>query len=756
MKKLTNYSLFAICLVLFSQCSIKKYIPEDEFLLTSANVKVISPKVKNQKQAVARLEEAIFPQPNKRVLGMYPGLYYRYKATHKEKPKFWIRFMNKRIGERPVYLSSINQESTVEVMYNRLENSGYFLSEIEAKVDEKKNKAQIDYLVNLAEPYVLNVLQLEIDKSKDSLAIWNEINNSFVETKLTPGSNFNLENLKSERQRIDTYLKSRGYYNFNPNFLLFEIDTNTQQKKRFNAYLRLKDEVPEKALFPYEISSIKVYPNSSSKEVKAAVDTIRIEKTDFIQTKETFFLPNRLKPFVLINKNDLYSPRFSRYTSRRLSSMGTYRFVNIDYEENDSLTSPNGKRKLDAFIYLTPNNKRSLRFETQAVTKSNNFTGPNVGITYLNRNIFKGGELLRLNANTGYERQFFGSNADGGLSSIQVGLKSSLEFPRLLFPIDANDRFEYAIPKTKIGLGVDYLNRTNLYTLNSISTSFGYQWDANARMQHSINPINIEFVSLGNTSSEFEDILNNNPFLRRSFEQQFIAGITYSFTYNRLQSDDRFGNFWLGTNIDVAGNTLQLLSGANSNESRFLGFEFAQYAKTDIELRYHLDVGEKDHKIVTRFFGGVGLPYGNSNSLPFVKQYFAGGPYSVRAFRIRSLGPGTYQPEAGNSSFFDQAGDIRLEANIEYRFPIFSYLKGAVFYDAGNVWLLNENEALPGGRFSANFLDEVAMGAGVGLRIDFQGFVLRFDFAAPLKRPRQSLDFEVGKTLLNFAIGYPF
>jgi len=755
-RKLTNYSLFAFCLVLFSQCSVKKYIPEDELLLTSANVKVISPKVNHQKQAVASLEKAIFPQPNKRVLGMYPGLYYRFKAKQKEKPNFFIRFLNKRIGERPVYLSSINKESTVEVMYNRLENSGFFLSEIEAKVEENKKKAKINYLVKLSQPYTLQSLQVDVDASIDTLAIWDEIKNSLAETKLVSGSNFNLESLKNERQRIDAYLKSRGYYNFNPNFLLFEVDTNTQQKRSFNAYLRLKEEVPEKALFPYEISSIKVYPNSSSKEVKAAVDTTRIGNTDFIQTQETFFLSKRLKPFVLIKKDDLYSPRYSRYTSRRLSSIGTYRFVNIDYEENDSLTSPEGKRKLDAFIYLTPNNKRSLRFETQAVTKSNNFTGPNVGITYLNRNIFKGGELLRLNANTGYERQFFGSNADGGLSSIQVGLKSSLEFPRLLFPIDANDRFEYAIPKTKIGLGVDYLNRTNLYTLNSISTSFGYQWDANARMQHSINPINIEFVSLGNTSSEFEEILNNNPFLRRSFEQQFIAGLTYSFTYNRLKTEEKFGSFWLGTNIDVAGNTLQLLSSGSGNDANFFGFEFAQYAKTDVELRYHLDVGENDRKIVTRLFGGIGLPYGNSSSLPFVKQYFAGGPYSVRAFRIRSLGPGTYQPEAGNSSFFDQAGDIRLEANIEYRFPIFSYLKGALFYDAGNVWLLNENEALPGGKFSSNFLDEVAMGAGVGLRIDFQGFVLRFDFAAPLKRPRQSLDFEVRKTLLNFAIGYPF
>ncbi|MFD2433011.1 BamA/TamA family outer membrane protein [Mesonia maritima] len=179
--------------------------------------------------------------------------------------------------------------------------------------------------------------------------------------------------------------------------------------------------------------------------------------------------------------------------------------------------------------------------------------------------------------------------------------------------------------------------------------------------------------------------------------------------------------------------------------------------KADVDFRYHYKLDDSGQKLVGRLFGGVGLPYGNSDALPFVKQYFAGGAYSVRAFQIRSLGPGTYDPESNdNSSYFDQAGDIRLEGNLEYRFPIVQYVNGAVFADAGNVWLIQENEAIPGGKFSSNFINELGVGTGIGLRIDIQGFVIRFDLAAPLKRPAYNWEFEYDQPVFNFAIGYPF
>ena len=192
--------------------------------------------------------------------------------------------------------------------------------------------------------------------------------------------------------------------------------------------------------------------------------------------------------------------------------------------------------------------------------------------------------------------------------------------------------------------------------------------------------------------------------------------------------------------------------------NKFLGLQYAQYAKGDVDIRYHYKLDNKGQVLVGRLFGGLGYSYGNSESLPFVKQYFSGGPYSVRAFRIRGLGPGNYQPEneSNYDAYFDRAGDIRLEANLEYRFPLFNYVNGAIFTDAGNVWLLRENDALPGGKFTSSFLNELGIGSGVGVRVDIQGFVIRFDLASPLKRPSKSWKFEYDSPKLNFAIGYPF
>ncbi|HUH47274.1 MAG TPA: BamA/TamA family outer membrane protein, partial [Arenibacter sp.] len=404
-------------------------------------------------------------------------------------------------------------------------------------------------------------------------------------------------------------------------------------------------------------------------------------------------------------------------------------------------------------------NKRTLRAELQAVSKSNNFAGPTLSLNYSNRNLFRGGETLSITGNVGYETQLAGKNSTG-LSSTQFGLKSELIFPRLLSPIKFTKRFKYAVPKTKIGLGMEFLNRSKLYGLNSFSSIFGYSWNENRFVFHELNPISINYVKLSKTTPEFDAILDNNPFLKSSFDQRFIAGLTYSFTYNELVDTHKKNALFFNANIDLAGNTLSLFDRSGSGTNTFLGLEYAQYAKADVDFRYHLGIG-KSQKLIGRLFGGIGLPYGNSVTLPFSKQYFSGGPYSVRAFRIRSLGPGSYSSGADDSgSFFDQSGDIRLEANLEYRFPIYSFFKGAVFADAGNVWLTRENTALPGGKFTSDFMNELGIGMGAGLRIDIQNFVIRFDLAAPIQKPflpeGQRFDFDLSRPILNFAIGYPF
>lgn len=752
---------FSFLLIVGQACSVKKFIPEGDRLYTGAKLSWESEEpLKDYKQVKSELEGLIRPEPNTKILGMYFGLWAHYKGS-KEKPGFVNRFLKKRLGEEPVYFSRVDPGKTEELIKNRLENSGFFYSIATSEVIGGENFASVDYQVQVTKPYVLRNFIID----RDSLDIDKDIKVLMEGTELKQGVRFDLSVLKSERERLEEALKNLGYYNFNANYLIFESDTNVNDQREFDLFLRFKTNTPRNGVIPYVVNNIRIFPNYSVTVEEEKIDTVIIDGKDFIQGVE-IFKPRLLDEYVLLKKGALYSPQKSRLTSNRLSSIGSYRFVNLRYDElEDSLTIGN----LDANIYLSPLNKRSVRVELQGVSKSNNFAGPALNLIYRNRNLFRGGETLNLTGKFAYENQVAGGQLSG-LNSIELGFKADLIFPRVVFFIPIQERFSYSVPKTKMSLGTEYQSRGGLYRLNTFSANYGYHWNANRFVYHEINPISLNLVNLTRTSPEFEQILENNPFLRRSFEQQFIAGINYTFNYNKLSDRFRTHGFFFGTGIDLAGNGFNLANTVlGTEQGTFLGLNYAQYARGDLDLRYYWRPNEK-HTVATRLFGGLGLPYGNSESLPFVKQFFAGGPNSIRAFRIRGLGPGTYRPEeVGLGSFFDQAGDVRLEGNIEYRFPLISVLKGALFVDAGNVWLVNDNEALPGGKFTSNWWNEMAVGAGFGARIDIEFFVIRFDLATPLRVPYlpekerwgNNFDFKSrswrrDNLIFNFAIGYPF
>ncbi|MFD2518629.1 translocation and assembly module lipoprotein TamL [Salinimicrobium flavum] len=742
-------------LVLLQSCSVKKFIPEDEFLYTGAELELTSQdEIENKKSLQSQLEGLIRPEPNSKFLGSHFGLYFHYKAQ-KENPGFINKFFNKKFGEEPVYLSDTDPGLTKDILNNRLENRGYFFNRLDHIIEEyeKKKTARIFYKIEIPEePYVLENYILD----NDSLQVFQEINETLPDALLKEGDPFNLALMKLERERIDRKLKNRGYYNFSSNFLLFEADTNQYERKKFDLYLRLKKDVPEEGIKPYRVKNINIYPNYVVGSDSLARDSVRYDGKNYIQNEE-FFKPKRLDPYVLLEEGELYDPEASAATSRRLTSIGAYKFVNVRYDELDSLAT-DSLGYLDANIFLSPLNKRAIRAELQAVTKSNNFAGPHLAITYSNRNLFHGGEILNITGKVGYEKQLSGKD-EPGLSSTQFGVDTDLIFPRMLFPIAVNnDWFKYSIPKTRIALGFEYLNRSELFSLFSVSGSFGYIWRANRYITHELNPFSVNYVKLSKTTTQFEEILENNPYLRSSFDQQFIAGITYSFLYNGMVDVNKKHQFFINANLDLAGNILNLLS-SGDRPREFIGLEFAQYAKIDADFRYHFKIG-RQQKIATRLFAGYGIPYGNSEIMPFSRQYFAGGPYSVRAFKIRSLGPGTYRPEGEeNLSYYDQTGNIRLETNVEYRFPIYQFLKGAVFADAGNVWNSDEQNN-PKGKFSGDFLQEFGVGVGTGLRVDIQSFVIRLDLAFPVRTPwkpaGERWDFRFKDPVLNFAIGYPF
>ncbi len=747
--------VFLIFGVLHS-CSIRKYIPDDEHLYTGATVTIKKDSlVKSKNLLKDELEGVLLPEPNSKFLGMYLGVYYHFKSQ-KEKSGFIIRWLNKKFGEKPIYESDIEPFEVEKILINRLENRGFFYSTARSNIKETEYQASVDYSVQVNTPYTMASYKLDSLPSPIHDAIKKSINT----TKFKNGMRFDLSNLKLERERINSNLKKQGYYNFNENFIIFEADTNQYQNKKFDLFLKLKKEVPTRGKVPYKLSKINIYPNYSIETDSANIQSEEFNDKNFLQN-ELFFKPKYLDPFITLEEGQYYDALNSKNTARRLSSIGAYKFINIQYKEIDSLLTDT-LGILETNIYLSPLNKRAIRAELQAVTKSNNFAGPGLGLTFSNRNLFHGGETLNISTKLSYETQVAGGS-NAGLSSTELSLKGELIFPRVITPIKINsDFFDYSIPKTKTSLSLSYLSRSKLYTLLSGTALFGYTWDANRYVTHEINPISVNYTNLSNTTQDFEDILNDNPFLRRSFEQQFITGLTYSFTYNGMVDTQKTHQFYLNTTLDVAGNSINLFGKKQvaDEPKTFLGLEYAQYAKADVDIRYHFNFA-KEQIIATRLFAGYGLAYGNSDVIPFVKQYYSGGPYSVRAFRIRSLGPGTYNETTNNNGgFFDQTGNIRLEANIEYRFPLFSFFKGAIFADAGNIWNSKENISLPGGKFSGDFLSELGMGTGFGVRVDVQGFVIRFDLAAPFHDPAlpkgQRFNFDVDSPVLNFAIGYPF
>ncbi len=760
MKFYLKYLLFFLFIFgSFYSCSIAKYIPENERLYTGAELTIVSDSVINNESGLrTELESVMLPEPNSKFLGMYPGLYYYYK-NQKENPGFINRWLYKKLGEKPVYQSDVETFEVQDLLLNRLENRGFFYSAASSEFEESEKRAAVVYTVKVPKPYRMETYQL------DSLPapIHKEIDSLVKESPLSKGMRFDLNKMKLERLRIDANLKKIGYYNFNESFLIFEADTNRYNNKSFDLFLKLKKAVPQKSIVPYRISKVNVYPNYETSD-SIQTEIIRYNDKNFIQ-KEVFFKPKHLDPFIKLEEGQLYNPETSRNTARRLSTIGAYKYVNIQYKEVDTLATDD-LGLLEANIYLSPLNKRAFSAELQVVTKSNSFTGPALALTYSNRNVFGGGETYNTTLKIGYEAQLGGGQQSGD-SSMELGLKNELIFPRVIFPVKINDDFfKYSIPKTKTSVSLDFQDRRKLYTLISGTALFGYVWDANRYVTHQINPISVSYTDLMKTTPEFDDILDENPFLKRSFEQQFISGLTYSFTYNEMVDKQKTHQKYLNFTLDVAGNSISLF-GKNQGPDvpkTFLGMEYAQYAKADVDLSYHYNFG-KEQTIAARIFAGYGLAYGNSDVVPFVKQYYAGGPYSVRAFRIRSLGPGTYNVEEDTNntsdSYFDKTGNIRLEANLEYRFPIVSFLKGAVFADAGNIWNSKENPVFDGkDKFSKDFISELGMGAGVGLRVDIQSFVIRFDLAAPFHDPSQKkgkrYNFDVSNPILNFAIGYPF
>ncbi|PIF33194.1 outer membrane protein assembly factor BamA [Flavobacterium sp. 9] len=763
----TAYIRYFIALSLFFVfgCSNTKYLPDGELLYTggSVTVKDTITKKKERKELETELENLLRPKPNKQFLGLRPKLWIYNIAGQPKKDKgirYWLR---NKVGEPPVLFSKVDLDYNAAVLRNFTENRGYFKTRVSADSTVSNKRVTAEYTVEPKKRYIIK----SVTFPDDSLAMSRLIARSSRRSLLKVGKPYDLDVIKAERERIDARLKEKGYYYFNPDYILAQVDSSKGDHE-VKIRLVIKADTPPKALTSYKINKIIVYPNFAISK-----DSVKYKPEDVVQYKYFTIIDtaNTFKPRVFdraiyFKKGDLYNRKDHNLTLNRFVNLGTFSFVKNEFKPSDSL--PN---TLDSYYYLTLLPKKFIRVEVLGKTNSASYTGTEINVNWNNRNLFRGAELLTVSVFGGADFQLSGDN--NGKNIYKLGTETSLTWPRFIVPffhVEGNSEY---VPRTKATVRYEYQNRTQLYALNSFKTSFGYQWKENIRKEHQLNVIDVTYVSPNHVTAEYLEDIKEDESLGKVIEKQLIFGPTYTYTYTNTMQKRRKNTFYFSGDLDLAGNITGLVSGANvknGNQKSIFDVPFSQYVKMRADFRHYLKLG-KESELASRIIVGAGLPYGNSSALPTSKQFVVGGTNSIRAFRARSLGPGSYlNIKTTNDYLPDQSGDLKLEFSTEYRAKLFSIVRGALFIDAGNVWLLNADPDKPGGEITKDFMKDIAVGAGAGLRFDLSFLVLRTDLAFPLRKPYlpegerwviKDIDFGSGpwrkdNLILNIAIGYPF
>lgn len=761
-----HLSIFLVMLIpILSECSNTRFLADDEVLYTGHEKVEIITKQKGQKTSSVKMDmksvtghkvnNAIFDRRMLPPIGLWIHNYW--DVDEQKKIGSWL---HKSLTATPVLISDVNPELRAQKIENDLFDQGYFQSRAWSVVDintRNPKKARISYFVELSPATHYDQIEFDtVTESIDTLISWNYFRN-----QIKSGDQFNLDKLKAARDGLSRVIQDMGYFYYNPDFIELRADT-TGGNYRMNLTVGEKRELPQSALSIYEIDNIHVYISRPSDTASVEIDTLLFDGISIVSSNE-YLRPELLRDVIFFNKGDLYSYKLHQSTITRLNSLGVFSYARVSYEYSgaDSLS-----QLLNVRIDLTMSDNIGVDYEADMVMKSTGYLGPALSAGISHGNAFKGAEKIHVKLNGGFEWQWATKQESQlGTFSYDFGVNSGITFPRIILPGKPGRLKTVRKQQTSINLDLSILNRTAYYKLFSAMTNYNYIWGKTMEIQHSYSPIYLNSVSLIETTPAFDSVIDENIYIRKSFEEQFIFGTRYEFTYdNTFKSKPH--NCFFQTSVSTAGNCLDLFNSIGKNASErpyyFLGNIYSQHIKLTTDFRYYINGLNKT--FVIRLYAGAGLPYRNSSVLPYVEQFFSGGAYSIRGFTARTLGPGSYYEEA-ESSYIDQSGDLKLEGNLEYRFGLSKMVNGAVFLEAGNIWLVNEDENRPGSRFDFNtFYQQLAVGTGVGLRFDFNFFVLRTDLGFPLRTPYVQDDRnwlfgtnEIWKSVLFYvAIGYPF
>ncbi|TXC78545.1 translocation and assembly module lipoprotein TamL [Luteibaculum oceani] len=749
-------------------CKSTRRLGENEYLLKKNKLEIAGkPDIDSDE-----LKDLIRQKPNRKtflIWSMHLRLYNLGLGKNQEgKFKSWLR----RIGEKPVIYDSTETAKTVEQMERFLFQHGYFKGTVKDSIiynnqqDPKnffsflnplrnKKKVILKYRVEPEEPYIVASLNYNFLDPR----LENIFKKSTIKWIPIEGEKYDYKKLDDLRKQIATCFQNQGFFDFKKNYIKFRVDSAFgDHTVHINARIlnpvktEPNGEKVDQVHTRYRIDKIYIYPNYNIFQTNSFSDTIRLEKSSIIYNKPLRINPKLLPTKVFINKG-LYIAQDITDTYKSLNDMGLYRSVNIDFEYQQPQTN-NENELLDAYIYLNPLKRHTFSVETRLETRAysgqndenQNVTNFNFGVNgsvSLSRiNAFKNGETLRLSLSGGLEPFFLSdsTNTDNFFNTVEFGPRLQLTFPRFLLPISQSKFAKSNRPQTQVTATYNLLKNDDFFR-RATKLTFGYFWLETPQKLHRVTPIDISFVNaqLSNSLQDRLDALNN-PFLNNTYSDQVILASSYIFTYRQIKSKNSNHGWYNRVKVEGAGNTFRGLAGLFNDNHRkastyqLFGITYAQYLSVENDFRYY-HYNRFDQTLATRLFIGAAKPLENLDALPFEKSFFAGGSNGIRAWQARTLGPGSYLDTNSFSGFLNRIGEIKIEGNVEYRFDLVSFLEAAIFLDAGNIWVFKERANREGTEFDTRFYNDLAIGTGFGLRLDFDFFIIRFDLGYPLRDP---------------------
>lgn len=763
-KKLRSLMLPLLVAVSFVSCSTTKNIPDDDQLYTGLTKIKYENYEKNAhfSGTVEEIEAALACAPNGSLFG---SSYYR--GPFQFRLWIWNAFVNsesklsqwitKNFAKEPVLMSWVNPELRASVAQSVLKNHGYFHGQVSSKTLTQRNpkKAKIEYNVNMGHLFTLDsIAYVNFPERMQKL-----IDSTKTKALIRTGDAFDITSLDAERSRLSELFRNNGYYYYQPTYSSYLADTVTVPGK-VELKLQQVDNVPEEAQHEWYIGKVRLELR------KQIMETLR----DSVQFRSFSSYFNGRRPPVRnrvilrdlkLRPRQLFSNDLYQQSMNKISGNGMFSMVDFKFVPRDTMKTCD---TLDLVINCVFDKPYDFYVETNVTGKTSGWIGPGMVIGFTKRNAFRGGEKLDINAHGSYEWQTRGqlSGSRDRIHTYEYGMDASIELPRLLLPYNRRKRF-FTTPSTILKAATNVINRASYFKRHVVSGELTYSFQTSETSLHQFSPLHLQYNFMSSHTAEFDEIMERSPYLKVSMKDQFIPQMRYTYIYS---SPMGFLHpiFWQ-TTVSEAANVLSLgymAFGKNWNEKDKTLFKnpYAQFFKIESELRktWHLS---SHSQLVSHLDVGVIWSYGNSSAAPYTEQFYVGGANSIRAFTVRSVGPGSYVPLSKTSSYLDQTGDIKFLANLEYRSQLFGNLYGAIFLDAGNVWAMRDDDSRLNAKFRINnVLKEMALGTGVGIRYDLDFFVIRLDWGIGLHLPYKSgfyniSSFKDGQSI-HLAIGYPF